>query len=682
MDSPLRSSEVPALPAAGLKPPAFHEREVVALGWSVGGGNAFKRLPAICCATMNDSHAGHSGHKPPLAATTLAALGIVFGDIGTSPLYAFRECFSGRHGAAPIPENLVGAASLIVWSLLMVVTVKYLLIILRLDNNGEGGVLALSTLIRRALRSLGGKDPRKILILGLAGASLIYADGMVTPAMSMLSAVEGLSISAPVISHWAVPLAVVLLAGLFYIQRFGTGIVGKLFGPVILLWFVTIALLGIRALWQHPEVLKAVSPYEGLSFLVREWRHAFPLLSAVFLAVTGGESLYADIGHFGTKPIRVGWFVVVLPALVLNYLGQAALLTADPAIRSPFFLMAPTIMQLPLTILATAAAIIASQALISGAFSLTAQAVQLGCMPRTRILYTSEHSMGQVYVPAVNHLIAVACILLVLTFQTSSALAGAYGIAISVTMTMTSLLFFSAARAVLGWSKLKAWLITSLFLTFEGAFLAANALKIYPSGWLPLMVGAVVMSMMLIWLWGRRLLYARIVESSLPIENLLADLQKGKIHRVSGTAIYMSGKGTQVPNALLHNLKHNQVLHERVILLHVRTTDQPKAAPEELLEFENLGEGIQNITIRFGFTETPDVPAALKARLPQELRLQVGKTTYFLGRETYGVGKHATLIDRIRLSLFAVMARNASAATAYFQLPPGRVVELGAQITL
>lgn len=634
-------------------------------------------------ATMNDSHGGHAGHAPRLTATTLAALGIVFGDIGTSPLYAFRECFSGAHGAPPSPANLVGAASLIVWSLIMVVTVKYLLIVLRLDNKGEGGVLALSTLIRGALRSLGGKDPRKILLFGLAGASLIYADGMLTPAISVLSAVEGLAISAPVVSHWAVPLSVVLLTGLFYIQRFGTGTVGKLFGPIILLWFFTLGALGIRALWAHPQVLLAISPWEGISFLFREWRHAFPLLSAVFLAVTGGESLYADIGHFGKKPIRLAWFSIVFPSLVLNYLGQAALLTADPsAIRSPFFLLAPAMLQLPLTILATAAAIIASQALISGAFSLTAQAVQLGCMPRTQILHTSEHSVGQVYVPFVNHVLAIACILLVITFESSTALAGAYGIAISVTMTITSLLFYPAARSVWGWSSLKAGLVTSLFLTMEAAFLGANALKIYPTGWLPLTVGGMVMGAMLIWLWGRRRLYARIVKDSLPIADLLKDLQRGKIHRVSGTAIYMSGKGTQVPNALLHNLKHNQVLHERVVLLHVTTTDQPQALPEDLLEYEDLGDGLQNVTIRFGFAETPDVPKALKERLTNGRKIAAGKTTYFLGRESYGVGKHATLYDRVRLSVFAALARNASPATAYFQLPPGRVVELGAQITL
>lgn len=632
---------------------------------------------------MNDSHGGHSGHKPHLAVTTIAALGIVFGDIGTSPLYAFRECFSGHHGAPISPQNLVGAASLIVWSLLLVVSVKYLFIILKLDNKGEGGILALSTLIRGAVRRLGGNDPQKILLFGLAGAALIYADGMLTPAISVLSAVEGLSVSSPALAHWTVPLAVVILIGLFSIQKFGTGNVGKLFGPVVLLWFSTLALLGIGALWEHPQVLLALSPSEGIAFLVREWQHAFPLLAAVFLAVTGGEALYADLGHFGTRPIRVGWFSVVLPALVLNYLGQAALLTADPsAIRSPFFLLAPEILQLPLTILATGAAIIASQALISGAFSLTTQAVQLGCMSRVRILYTSEHSMGQVYVPVVNHILAVACILLVVAFKTSSNLAGAYGIAISLTMTITSLLFFSAARAVWGWSKFKAGLITGVFLLLDGAFLAANALKIWPTGWLPLLIAAVVMSVMLIWIWGRRRLYARIMRDSLPIEDLLKDLRKGKIHRVSGTAIYMSGKGLQVPTALLHNLKHNQVLHERVILLHVMTLDQPRANPDEVMDYEDLGDGVHRATLRFGFAETPDVPAALKLRMPESARFQPGKATYFLGRETYGVGKKATFIDRLRLSLFAAMARNASPATAYFQLPPGRVVELGGQITL
>ena len=632
---------------------------------------------------MNDPLPGHGAPQPKLLVTTLAALGVVYGDLGTSPLYAFRECFSGTHGVLMATRNLTGAASLIVWSLLLVVSVKYLFIILKLDNRGEGGILALSTLIRGALRSLGGKDPQRVLMLGLAGAALIYADGMLTPAMTVLSAVEGLSVSAPLLAHWAVPVAVIILGGLFSIQQFGTGKVGGLFGPVIFTWFVVIGLLGARALWFHPQVLRALSPWEGLAFLYREWHHALPLLAAVFLALTGGEALYADLGHFGTRPIRIGWFAIVLPALVLNYLGQAALLTADPsAIRSPFFLLAPAVLQLPLTLLATAAAIIASQALITGAFSLTTQAIQLGCLPRLRVCYTSAHSIGQVYVPAVNRMLAAACILLVIGFETSAALAGAYGIAISLTMTITSILFFTAARASWGWSWGKAALVTGLFLTLDGSFLIANSVKVIQGGWVPLVVAGGAMSLMLIWIWGRARLYESIMRESLPVDVLLQDLHKGRIHRVSGTAIYMSGKGLQVPTALLHNLKHNQILHERVILLHVMTLDQPCACSDETLDTEELGEGLYRMTLRFGFAETPDVPSALLARMPETLRFQPAKATYFLGRETYGVGKNASFIDRVRLSLFAVMARNASPATAYFQLPPGRVVELGAQITL
>ncbi len=632
---------------------------------------------------MSTSHVGHHGHHPKLWATTFAALGVVFGDIGTSPLYAFRECFSGPHAAPIDPRNLTGAASLIVWSLLLVVTAKYLFIILKLDNKGEGGILALSALIRGAAKKSGGGDPRRILLFGLAGAALIYADGMLTPAISVLSAVEGLAVSAPMLAHWAVPVSVIILAALFAIQRFGTGKVGGLFGPVVLLWFGTLAILGMLALWPHPQVLMSLSPVEGLLFLVREWKHAFPLLAAVFLAVTGGEALYADLGHFGGRPIRVGWFVVVLPALVLNYLGQAALLTADPsAIRSPFFLLAPESLRFPLTILATCAAIIASQALISGAFSLTAQAIQLGCLPRFRVLYTSEHSVGQVYVPAVNWMLAAACVLLVITFGSSAALAGAYGIAIALTMTITSVLFFSAARSVWNWTMPMTVLVTALFLLLDGAFLAANSFKIIHGGWVPLIIGGGVMALMMIWLWGRERLYLRISREALPVDSLLGELGRGRILRVHGTAIYMSGKGTQVPTALLHNLKHNQVLHERVILLHVMTLDQPHASRKEMLEHEELGQGLHRVSLKFGFADIPEVPGTLKSLLPADLHFHPGKATYFLGRETYFVGRKAGLFDKVRLFLFAVMARNASPATAYFQLPPGRVVELGAQITL
>ena len=632
---------------------------------------------------MNSISDGHRGRQPTLAAATLAALGIVFGDIGTSPLYAFRACFSGQHGAPINPDNLIGAASLIVWSLVLVVSLKYLFIILRLDNRGEGGILALSALIRSGARRLGGTDPKSVLVLGLAGAALIYADGMLTPAISVLSAVEGLSVSAPVVADWVLPICVGILVALFAIQRFGTGRVGVLFGPVVLLWFTTLGALGIRALLKHPEVLGAVSPHAGLMFMVHEWHHAFPLLASVFLAVTGGEALYADLGHFGVKPIRAAWFTIVFPGLALNYLGQAALLTSDPAaIANPFFLLAPDYLRLPLTVLATCAAVIASQALISGAFSLTTQAVQLGCLPRVRIRYTSEHSAGQVYVPSVNKLLAIACILLVLGFRSSSELEGAYGIAIALTMTITSMLFYSAAIAVWGWKKPKALALTFLFLVVDGAFLAANTHKIIDGGWLPLVVGGGIFWVMYTWIWGRARLYARLSREALPVEALLSDLKRGSIHRVNGTAVYMSGRGDTVPTALLHNLKHNQVLHEKVVLLHVDTLDQPYADPCACAQHTDLGEGVHRVSLSFGFAETPDVPEALKNRLPDEVKFHPGKATYFLGRESYGVGKNASALDRIRLAVFAVMARNASPATAYFRLPPGRVGELGAQITL
>jgi len=628
---------------------------------------------------------GNQAANPRIAGAALAALGIVFGDIGTSPLYAFRECFAGHHAhAVPMDaSNLTGAASLIVWSLILVVSVKYLFLILKLDNKGEGGILALSALIRSSSRKLGGTDPKVVLMFGLAGAALIYADGMLTPAISVLSAVEGLTVSAPKLQHWVVPISVGLLAGVFAIQKHGTKNVGRLFGPVVFLWFLVLGLLGIRMILNHPQILTALSPTEGFFFMLREWRHALPLLAAVFLSVTGGEALYADLGHFGKRPIRLAWFSLVLPGLALNYLGQAALLIGDPtAIRNPFFLMAPEILRFPLTVLATCAAIIASQALISGAFSLTTQAVQLGVLPRVRILHTSDESAGQVYVPSVNHFLAVACIILVVEFGSSAALAGAYGIAIALTMTITSLLFFSAARMVWGWSLAKTLIVTALFLLVDGAFLLANASKIIHGGWLPLLIASSFMGLMLIWIRGRRLLWARIQRDSLPVEVLLKDLAKGKIHRVSGTAIYMTGGGNIVPGAMLHNLKHNQVLHERIFLLNVVTLDQPHANGADSMTVTEVGEGIYRIVLRFGFADEPDVPVALKTLLPETLRFNPGKATYFLGRETYGVGKNANLFDKFRLSLFAAMARNASPATAYFKLPPGRVVELGAQLTL
>jgi KUP system potassium uptake protein len=625
------------------------------------------------------------GVKTPLAGATLAAIGIVFGDIGTSPLYAFRECFADHHNAAAInPANLAGAASLIVWALIFVVSLKYLFVILRLDNHGEGGILALSTLVRSGRRNYGKrKDAYFVMLFGLVGAALIYADGMLTPAISVLSAVEGLSVSAPVLGHLVVPLAVAILIGLFAIQRFGTASVGRLFGPVMLLWFGSLAILGLVSIAQHPQILLALNPWEGVAFLGREWRHALPLLAAVFLAVTGGEALYADLGHFGVGPIRCGWFVVVLPALALNYLGQAALLSVDPsAIRNPFVLLAHPQLRFALTILSTCAAVVASQALITGAFSLTTQAVQLAIIPRMRILHTSAEAVGQVFVPMVNALLACSCILLVLAFKSSSALAGAYGLAIALTMVITSLLFFHAARANLGWKFWQALLVTAVFLAVDGAFLAANISKIDDGGWLPLVIGTVITLLMLTWLWGRRRLAARMAEQELSVGDFVRELGHGKIPRVPGMAIYMTGHPARIPTALLHNLKHNRVAHQNILLLHVKTLDVPHAAADEMMVHEEMGNGIRSVSLRFGFADTPDVPKALRENLPESTGYRPGKSTYFLGHESYHVGNYASLLDRIRLNVFAAMARNASPATAYFHLPPSRVVELGAQVTL
>ena len=625
-----------------------------------------------------------SGKPRHIAASTLAALGIVFGDIGTSPLYAFRECFRDHSGSAPIsPENLVGAASLIVWALMSIISIKYIFLILRFDNKGEGGILALAALIRGAAGSLSPKKRGYILLAGIFGSALIYADGILTPAISVLSAVEGLSVSAPGLAHWTVPIAVGILLALFTIQQFGTQRVGLLFGPVVLVWFGTLAVLGISGIMKEPSVIFALSPTQGFLFLVREWDHALPLLAAVFLAVTGGEALYADLGHFGTRPIRCGWFTIVMPALVLNYLGQAALLTVDPtAIRSPFFLLAPSFFQLPLTILATCAAVVASQALISGAFSLTAQAIRIAILPRITVRHTSEDSVGQVYVPFVNWLFAALCIILVIGFGSSSALASAYGIAIALTMFITTLLFQFAATYVWKWPFARAAALTLVFLAIDSMFLFANLTKIADGGWLPLAIAAFVSSLMLIWLWGRHRLAIRMGRMALDRDLFIAELENHRIQRVKGIAIYMTGHPGRIPNALLHNLKHNQVAHQTILLLHVSTTDEPTIPWEERLQSTALSSGVHCVTVRFGFSDVPALPRLLKENLPAEILFNPDKATYFLGRETYRVGKTATLLDRIRLSIFAVLARNASPATAHFQLPPNRVVELGGQLTL
>jgi len=619
--------------------------------------------------------------KPPvlkrrLGLLCLASLGIVYGDIGTSPLYALRECFYGEHSVPPSPANVLGVLSLIVWSLLLIISVKYLILILRADNRGEGGILALATLVSEVVRR--GKY---LFLLGLFGAALLYADGLITPAISVLGAVEGLHIATPLFDPYVIPFAVVILVALFLFQSRGTTGVGKVFGPVTILWFLAISVLGVHQILRAPGVLAAINPWHGVGFFVSNGHRGFVVLGAVFLVVTGGEALYADIGHFGTMPIRLTWFAVVLPALVLNYFGQGALLLVHPAAAvNPFYHMAPSWALYPLVILATAAAVIASQAIISGAFSLTMQAIQLGYSPRLKVNYTSARIVGQIYVPVVNWLLLLSCIGLVLGFRTSSRLAAAYGVAITTTMLITTILFYVVARRRWHWPMALALPVAAFFITIDLAFFGANMLKVAHGGWFPLLVSTAILFFMLTWRKGRRVLGEHLNDICVPLDTLLPDLRNQRIRRVPGTAIYMSGNRCGTPLALLHNLKHNKVVHEQVVLLTVRTAEVPYLANvKDRVALEKLEEGFWRAQIHFGFMEKPDVPAALALAKHGHLRFDPMRTTFFIGRETILATRKLGL-SPWRGSLFAWMTRNAGDVTSYFCLPPNGVVELGARV--
>ena len=614
--------------------------------------------------------------KSRLLLLCLASLGIVYGDIGTSPLYALRECFYGEHGIPPSHANVLGVLSLILWSLLLIISVKYLILILRADNRGEGGILALATLVGDVV-----KRGKFLFLLGLFGAALLYADGMITPAISVMSAIEGLHIATPLFDPYVVPIAIGVLIGLFLFQSRGTTRVGKVFGPVTALWFIAIAVLGIHQIIRAPEVLAAINPLHGFEFFVNNGSRGFVVLGAVFLAITGGEALYADIGHFGTKPIRLTWFAVVLPALTLNYFGQGALVLVEPGSAvNPFFRMTPSWALYPMVILATAAAVIASQAIISGAFSLTMQAIQLGYIPRLRVNYTSARVIGQIYVPAVNWALMLSCIGLVLGFRSSSNLAAAYGVAITTTMLITTILFYVVARRRWHWPAAAALPVAAFFIAIDLAFFAANMLKITHGGWFPLLVSGCILFLMLTWRKGRRVLRSRLSDICVPLDTLLPDLKSQKIRRVPGTAIYMSGNRAGTPLALLHNLRHNKVLHEQVVLLTVRTEEVPYLANvRDRVALEKLDEGFWRAQIHFGFIEKPDVPAALERVKEAGLRFDPMRTTYFIGRETILATRKLGL-SAWRGSLFAWMTRNAGDVTSYFCLPPNGVVELGARV--
>ncbi len=618
-----------------------------------------------------------------LAKLSLGALGVVYGDIGTSPLYALKECFSGPHGVAPEPANVIGVVSLVFWAMTFVVTFKYLSFVMRADNRGEGGILALMALVGKTETTKAGR--RLLLVLGLFGAALLYGDGVITPAISVLGAVEGVAVAAPPLAHLVVPITVGILVLLFTFQKRGTAAVGAVFGPVMVLWFLSIALLGLRGILLDPGILRSVNPAHGVRFFTEHGWHGFLVLGAVVLVITGGEALYADMGHFGKRPIRVAWLAMVMPALLINYMGQGAMLLHDPgAARNPFYLLAPSWALYPMIAVATAAAIVASQALISGAFSLTRQAVQLGYSPRVTIRHTSHTEIGQIYVPEVNGALAAATIALVLGFETSSNLAAAYGIAVTGTMTITTLLFHRVVRDQWGWARWKAWTITILFLAADLSFLGANVVKIEEGGWFPLAAGAFVFALLSTWKRGRELLAAQMRDAGLPLEMFLSDIARKNPQRVSGTAVFMTGNVGNVPPVLLHHLKHNKVLHERVVLVSIMGEEIPNVPELERVSVRELGSGFYQVIARYGFMETPDVPAML-ASIPRraipgpKLEIVPMETTYFLGRETLlptGPARMATWRKR----LFIVMARNAQTASSFFGLPPNRVVEMGAQI--
>jgi KUP system potassium uptake protein len=628
----------------------------------------------------------HTPGKSRFFALTLTALGVVYGDIGTSPLYAMRECFFGTHSVAPTAENVLGVLSLIIYALLLVISLKYVVLVMRADNQGEGGILALTALIPGRQGESGTASRlamgRPLLVaLGIFGTALLYGDGMITPAISVLGAIEGLEVATPLFSPYVVPITVAILIVLFAIQKFGTHRVGGLFGPVVIIWFLTIAALGVMWIVRAPDVLGAVDPRHALRFFESNGFTGFAVLGAVFLVVTGGEALYADMGHFGKQPIRVAWFVLVLPALVLNYLGQGALLLRNPAAEHPFFLLAPAWALLPLVGIATAAAIIASQALISGAFSITRQAIQLGLVPRLEVEHTSAREIGQIYVPQVNWALMAATLLIVIGFGSSGAVAAAYGIAVTLTMIITVLLLYIVMTERWHWRKPAALAITALFLAIDTAFFGANALKVVQGGWVTLAVAAVLFTVMTTWRTGRRLVAERLTARAVPLETFLTVVEASSPLRVPGTAVFMTAQPTGTPPALAHNLRHNKVLHEHVIVLTVATAQVPHVAVKDRVDVQPLGRGLYNMRLQYGFMEDPNVPEALLDARERGLPVDVEDVTYFLGRETILVTRRKGMAIW-REKLFVLMTRNAVRATAFFRLPPERVVELGVQVEM
>lgn len=633
----------------------------------------------------NAPHAVHGARtRLGLASLIVAAVGVVFGDIGTSPLYTIKEMFNPHFGLTPDASTVKGLLSLGFWSLILVVTLKYVLVIMRADNDGEGGIMALTALAQRSLKS-GSRLSYVVGILGIFGASLFFGDGMITPPITVLGAVEGLAVISPRLADWVVPLSLVILFGLFAGQRFGTAKVGRVFGPVMVTWFVVLAALGVYNIIDNPIVLRALSPTWAISFFADHGWHALLVLGAVVLTVTGGEALYADMGHFGVKPIRWGWFGFVLPALVLNYFGQGAVLLESPrAVANPFYMSAPDWAQIPLLVLATTAAAIASQAVITGAFSVTRQAIQLGYLPRLQIRHTSRDTIGQIYVPSINWMLFGAVIVLVLAFRSSSNLATAYGLSVTGTMLIDTLLL--AVVAYTRWPEARKWVLPlcALFLVIDLAFLIANGEKLLTGigAWVPLFIGVAAFTMMRTWRRGRELLREEIRKEGIQLDSFLPGLMLAPPVRVPGTAVFMTADKGVVPHALLHNLKHNKVLHVQNVLLTVETLNVPYAPKGERLKISSIGDEFYRVVIKFGFMETPDVPQALMQSCDQcDVTFDPMDTTYFASRETIVAGYHRGM-PVWRDKLFALMHRNASPATGFFHIPGNRLVELGAQVEI
>ena len=619
--------------------------------------------------------------KKKLGALTIGAIGIVFGDIGTSPLYALREAFSPQYGIAINQANVYGILSLMFWAIMALVTVKYLLFMMRADNKGEGGILALTALAQRCFRR-SSRGRWLVTALGIFGASMFYGDGMITPAISVLSAVEGLEIATPAFQKLVVPISIVILVLLFLLQKRGTAAIGRLFGPAMLLWFAVLTVLGLSQIGKQPHILLAINPLYSFQFLIDNRFAAFLTLGAVVLCVTGGEALYADMGHFGRIPIRRAWFSLVWPALIINYFGQGALLLSDPATaKNPFYLLAPSWALLPLVALATIAAIIASQAVISGAFSLTRQAVQLGYLPRFRILHTSDKEIGQIYIPFVNWGLLICIILLVIGFQNSSQLAGAYGIAVTITMAIDTMLLFVVMTRIWRLNLLFAVGLVAVLITNDMAFLAANLFKVFDGGWVPLLVGAIAFTIMSTWKRGREIMLARNNEGSMPLKLFIESIASSSTVKVQGTGIFMTTSPDGVPNALLHNLKHNKVLHQRVVILSLVVEDIPYVPKEDYVWVEDMGHGFWRIIGHFGFKEIPNVPVMLADCRLQKLSFDLMDTSFFVNRETI-ISTPGEGMAVWREHIFIWMSHLAAKASDYFNIPTNRVIELGTQVEI